>query len=42
MTMEPENILLEYCPKCERQYDDLDFEYQICHWCRHDNSKRLK
>ena len=39
---DPGNILLEYCPNCGRQYDDIDFEYQICHICKFDGSQRLK
>lgn len=26
------------CPICRREYDEIDYEYQICHWCRFDNS----
>ncbi|MBA7535878.1 hypothetical protein ES705_28137 [subsurface metagenome] len=40
--MEPGNILLEYCPNCGREYDDIDFDYQICHYCDYDNSQKLK
>lgn len=28
--------MLESCPKCGREYDDIDFDYQICHHCNHD------
>lgn len=34
--------LLEHCPNCGELYDDIDFEYQICHYCKFDNSQRLK
>jgi len=37
-----ENSLLEYCPNCGELYDDIDFDYQICHFCKFDNSQRLK
>ncbi len=37
-----ENSLLEYCPACGELYDDIDFEYQVCHYCKHDGSQRLK
>lgn len=26
------------CPKCGEEYDEVDFEYQICHKCRHNNN----
>lgn len=25
----------EFCPNCGREYDDIDYEYQICHRCNH-------
>jgi hypothetical protein len=34
-----EIILDEYCPECGEEYDEIDYEYQICHWCDYDNSK---
>lgn len=40
--MEIENILLEYCPNCGRGYDEIDYEYQVCHYCEYDGSQRLK
>jgi ribosomal protein L37AE/L43A len=30
---------LEMCPKCGRQYDDIDFDYQICSKCGWDSEK---
>lgn len=24
---------LESCPNCNREYDDIDFDYQICSYC---------
>lgn len=27
------------CPKCGKKYDEIDFEYQICHYCKHQNIK---
>ena len=26
------------CPNCLEEYDDIDYEYQICHICKYDNS----
>lgn len=23
----------QQCPKCGRDYDDADFDFQICHFC---------
>ncbi len=23
------------CPNCGREYDAIDMEYQICHYCKH-------
>jgi hypothetical protein len=25
--------LPDTCPNCNRDYDEIDFEYQICHIC---------
>lgn len=27
------------CPNCGTHYDEIDYEYQICHICTHDNNK---
>lgn len=35
-----ETPLDEVCPNCHIEYDEIDYEYQICHHCRFDN--RLK
>jgi len=32
-------ILDETCPKCNRDYDEIDFEYQICNICKYNNNK---
>jgi hypothetical protein len=24
----------QFCPHCGREYDEIDFEYQICHYCK--------
>ena len=24
------------CPNCGHPFDEIDFEYQICHWCKQD------
>lgn len=26
----------EFCPKCNHEYDEVDFDYQICSRCRWD------
>lgn len=28
----------DVCPKCHREYDEIDREYQICHHCAHVNN----
>ena len=33
-----EEQLDESCPNCGIEYDDVDYEYQICHWCGFQNS----
>ncbi len=35
-------LLDEYCPDCGEYYDEIDYEYQICHYCKYDLSQRLK
>lgn len=27
------------CPACYSDYDEIDYEYQICHKCHYNNSK---
>ena len=34
-----ENQPHEYCPKCGRHYDDIDFDYQSCSKCGFDAEK---
>ena len=36
---EDEIKLDQDCPNCGKHYDDIDYEYQICHICNHDNNK---
>lgn len=31
---------LENCPSCGREYDDIDFDYQICSRCKFDAEKK--
>jgi len=31
--------LLENCPCCGREYDEIDIDYQICHHCKFDAEK---
>lgn len=26
------------CPNCGREYDEIDFEFQICHFCKFNNN----
>lgn len=30
----------EHCPKCGRDYDDIDFDYQSCSKCGWDESEK--
>jgi len=32
---EDDDGLLHNCPSCQREYDAIDYEYQICHICGH-------
>lgn len=32
-----ELMLDERCPNCGVTYDDIDFDYQICHLCKFNN-----
>lgn len=34
--------LFESCPNCHREYDEIDYEYQICHRCKFDANKKIK
>lgn len=27
------------CPYCHTEYDNIDYEFQICHICKFDNNK---
>jgi len=27
----------EFCPSCGEEYDEVDYEYQICHKCQYIN-----
>lgn len=29
----------ENCPNCGKCYDQIDFDYQICHYCKFNNNK---
>lgn len=31
--------LLDLCPNCGKWYDEIDREYQICHYCKYDSNK---
>lgn len=28
----------DYCPSCRLEYDEIDREFQICHFCKFDNN----
>ena len=28
------------CPNCNAEYDEIDYEYQICHICKFNNVKK--
>ena len=30
------------CPNCNKEYDEIDYEYQICHICKFNNTKTEK
>ena len=32
-----EDVLDENCPVCGHEYDEIDYDYQICHRCHHNN-----
>jgi hypothetical protein len=34
-----EDQLDENCPNCGREYDEIDWEYQICHHCKFNNNE---
>ena len=36
MDEEDEPVLIEVCPNCRVRYDEIDYEYQMCHLCGHD------
>lgn len=33
---EDDDALFDFCPKCKREYDAIDGEYQLCHHCKYD------
>ena len=33
--------MYDSCPNCGRAYDEIDFEYQICHFCKFDANVNL-
>lgn len=35
---EDEPLLDEYCPSCGTEYDEIDYEYQICNHCGYNNN----
>ncbi len=37
--LEDEETMPQCCPNCGREYDDIDYEFQICHICGFDNSQ---
>ena len=35
-----EELMDEFCPNCGREYDEIDYEYQICHICKFNNNTK--
>lgn len=35
-----EPLMDEFCPCCGYEYDEIDYEYQICHVCNHNNNQK--
>lgn len=33
-----EERMPETCPNCGKDYDEIDYEYQICHICGYNNN----
>jgi hypothetical protein len=33
-----EPVLDESCPECDKEYDEIDYEYQICSHCGFNNN----
>lgn len=33
--------MLYNCPKCGHEYDEIDYEYQICHHCNWNANEQL-
>ena len=36
---EEEPVMDDICPGCGEEYDEIDYEYQICHLCKTNNNK---
>lgn len=34
-----EALGFDSCPACNREYDEIDYEYQICSYCKHNANK---
>ncbi|HLN56105.1 MAG TPA: hypothetical protein VK207_08935 [Bacteroidales bacterium] len=32
-----ESKMFDTCPKCYRPYDEIDYEFQLCHFCGWDS-----
>lgn len=37
-----EPLLDTSCPFCGKEYDEIDYEYQICHICKFNNNTTKK
>jgi hypothetical protein len=37
-----EPVMDDICPSCGNEYDEIDYEYQICHLCKSKNKHKLK
>lgn len=35
----PDPNMRDDCPNCGNEYDEIDYEYQICHICKWDRNK---
>jgi hypothetical protein len=31
---EEDENMVDNCPHCGHEYDEIDYEYQICHYCK--------
>lgn len=36
---EDDNGMFHFCPNCDREYDEIDYDFQICSRCHFDAEK---